>query len=220
MTASTHTLPLATAALALLVSACKPTPPPIAESGPRLYETCAACHGEQGQGNELAGAPALAGLEPWYVKAQLNKFQQGIRGTHPDDVEGLRMRPMALSLERDTELHPELVDAVVDYIATLPPADPEPSLEGGRAEKGQALYAPCTACHGPDGKGNKAQNAPALVHSNDWYMLTQLKKLKTGVRGSNPKDVTGQQMVPMAGTLADEQAMKDVIAYIETLSSK
>jgi cytochrome c553 len=37
------------------------------------------------------------------------------------------------------------------------------------------------------------------------------------VRGTNPADTSGALMRPMAQTLADEQAMKDVIAYIMTL---
>jgi hypothetical protein len=48
--------------------------------------------------------------------------------------------------------------------------------------------------------------------------LTQLKNFKSGVRGTNPQDITGAQMRPMSMILADEQAMKDVIAYIQTLS--
>ena len=44
-----------------------------------------------------------------------------------------------------------------------------------------------------------------------------LKKFKEGVRGTNPQDIGGMQMRPMSMTLVDEQAMKDVIAYIRTL---
>ena len=60
-------------------------------------------------------------------------------------------------------------------------------------------------------------------------MLEQLKKFKRGIRGANPKDREGLTMRPLlnaalnkakadaktAGvTITDEQAMKDVIAYI------
>jgi cytochrome c553 len=59
--------------------------------------------------------------------------------------------------------------------------------------------------------------APPLVTASDWYLLTQLKNFKHGVRGANAAaDVSGAMMMPMAAPL-DEQAMKDVIAYIQTL---
>jgi hypothetical protein len=48
-------------------------------------------------------------------------------------------------------------------------------------------------------------------------MLTQLQNFKARVRGGNPQDVQGALMYAMSNTLVDEQAMKDVIAYIQTL---
>ena len=56
-----------------------------------------------------------------------------------------------------------------------------------------------------------------LRYSSDWYLLVSLEKFKAGVRGSAPGDKTGSVMRPMAAMLTDEQAMKDVIAYIMTL---
>ena len=38
-----------------------------------------------------------------------------------------------------------------------------------------------------------------------------------GIRGADAKDVYGSQMRPMAMTLADEAAVKNVVAYIQTL---
>ena len=74
------------------------------------------------------------------------------------------------------------------------------------------------ACHGDKGQGNKDLKAPRLTVLNDWYMHAQIVKFRTKLRGSHPKDVTGMVMRPMALTLADEQAIHDVIAYIKTLS--
>jgi cytochrome c553 len=47
-------------------------------------------------------------------------------------------------------------------------------------------------------------------------MLSSLQKFKAGTRGTYPNAAV---MRGMAGTLADEQAMKDVIAYIQSLAS-
>ena len=92
------------------------------------------------------------------------------------------------------------------------------TLQGGDATAGSGAYAVCTACHGPDGKGNQALNAPPIAGQHDWYLVSQLKKFKSGIRGTHPKDITGAQMRPMSMTLADEQAMKNVVAHISTLA--
>ena len=60
---------------------------------------------------------------------------------------------------------------------------------------------------------------PPLKQVNDWYMLTQLANFRAGVRGAKPGDTSGALMRPMSMTLADEQAMRDVIAYITTLAN-
>jgi cytochrome c553 len=107
---------------------------------------------------------------------------------------------------------------VAEYVASMPAVKPAKSLEGGDATAGAAAYATCIACHGPNGAGNEALKAPPIAGQADWYLLAQLKKFKAGIRGANPKDVTGAQMRPMAMTLADEQAMKNVVAHVSTLS--
>ncbi|MBT3479877.1 MAG: cytochrome c [Opitutales bacterium] len=181
--------------------------------GEQLYRNCTICHNPDAQGIPLQKAPALSGLSEKYILEQLKKYKSGIRGKHPDDVAGLRMLPMAQTLASEEDMK-----AVASHIAELPSTSVESSLEGGNATNGQALYAVCQACHGPDGKGNDLLNAPSLLNQYDWYQLTQLKNFKSGIRGTNPQDITGAQMRPMSMILADEQAMKDVIAYIQTLS--
>jgi len=57
-----------------------------------------------------------------------------------------------------------------------------------------------------------------LAGASDWYLLTQLQNFKSGVRGTQPDDAMGAKMRPFSMTLPNEQAMKDVIAYIGTLS--
>jgi|SRR5690606_27453599 len=90
-------------------------------------------------------------------------------------------------------------------------------LAVGDPERGKALYATCGACHGPNGEGMEALQAPALAGQEDWYVIRQLQNFKTGVRGSNPRDIYGMQMAPMAQILPDDQAIEDVAAYIKTL---
>lgn len=179
--------------------------------GKELFNTCAACHGPAGQGNRELGAPGIAGMNAGYIELQLQKFRSGVRGTNFNDTEGMHMRPMALSLHDDED-----VKAVATYAASLPVARHAPVL-GGNPQAGQALYATCMACHGADGAGNQTLQAPRIAGVDDWYLAAQLRKFKSGVRGGNPKDTQGSLMAPMANSLADEDAIRNVVAYIETL---
>jgi cytochrome c553 len=183
--------------------------------GKQLFALCAQCHGDHAEGSPDTLAPAIAGLPTWFVTGQLKKFQAGGRGTHFDDISGMRMRPMSMWLRSDDD-----VANVAAYVASLPRAHAAPTLTGGDAESGKQKYMPCIACHGMNGEGNVNLNAPPLAGSSDWYLLTSLQKFKAGVRGTNPKDTTGMLMRPMSMTLADDQAMRDVLAYIATLTPK
>jgi cytochrome c553 len=178
-----------------------------------LYDGCVQCHGENGEGDQDLGAPAIGGLDRWYVKAQLRKFKKSQRGWHVDDMAGKRMLPMAMAMDTD-----EKVDLIAAYVASLPRTHPAPTLEGGNPETGKIYFATCVQCHGADARGNIDEFGPPLAGASDWYLLTQIQNFKAGVRGTHADDVTGAKMRPFSMTLPTEQAMKDVIAYIGTLS--
>ena len=182
-----------------------------ATRGQEVFETCVPCHNADGSGNPTIGAPNIAGMKEWYVERELDKFRAGIRGMHFNDVEGLRMRPMALSLTSEDD-----VKAVARYVESLHPV-PHASSIPGDPKAGEALYATCGTCHGDNGDGNKDLGAPRIAGVDDWYLATELRKFRSGVRGSNPKDREGRLMRPMARGLADEDAVRNVVAYVETL---
>ena len=87
----------------------------------------------------------------------------------------------------------------------------------GNAEAGKALFALCSACHGPNGEGMAALNAPANAGQDPWYLTRQLKNFRAGIRGAHPDDTFGAQMRPMAMVLASEDQIADVVAYISSL---
>ncbi len=173
-------------------------------------DQCAKCHGEDAHGKPEIAAPGIAGLPDWYVAAQLHKYRKGIRGAHAADLEGLRMRPMSRTI-RETDVAP-----IAAYVSSLAPA-PEETERVGDPEKGKAHYATCAACHGPDGKGMQALNAPPIAMMPSWYIKTQLHKFRSGVRGAHPDDITGAQMVPMAKAIPNDEAVADLAAYVSTL---
>ena len=91
-----------------------------------------------------------------------------------------------------------------------------PTTVKGDAHNGQKRYMTCGTCHGPDGRGIEATNAPRLKGMSDWYLVTQLKNFRTGVRGAHAQDMYGSQMALMAAMLNDDQAINDVVAYINS----
>lgn len=186
------------------------TPAAHAAIGKNLYAVCAACHGVNGEGNVALNSPKLAGQGAWYLERQLNLFKSGARGTHEKDTFGKVMAPMAATLADGSA-----VADVVAYIASLPDTRAASTIQGD-ANKGRARWATCAACHGAEGQGIAATNAPRLQGMSDWYMATQLKNFRDGVRGAHPQDIYGGQMGLVSGMLRDDAAVGDILAYINT----
>lgn len=181
------------------------------EAGKAAYGVCAACHGQQGEGNQALNAPRLAGQEPWYLARQMKAFAEGLRGTRPGDSYGMQMRPMAMAASDPTAL-----ENLIAYIGTLPDVPAPPTIEGDVAA-GEKAYAVCAACHGPRAGGVEQMGAPRLAGQSDWYLVRQIHNYQQGLRGYDPKDIYGRQMQPMASILASDQAIDDLVAFLNTL---
>lgn len=179
--------------------------------GAAQYGVCAACHGQQGEGNAAMNAPKIAGQGAWYLKRQIINYKKGLRGTHEGDVFGAQMIGMVATLADE-----QAIDNVVAHIRTFPDNAPANTIVGD-IESGQKHYNVCAYCHGKDGMGVQALNAPRAAGMSDWYMARQLQYFKDDVRGGHPQDYYGKQMGFMGDILHDQQAINDVIAYINTL---
>jgi len=102
------------------------------------------------------------------------------------------------------------------WIAQQPTFAETQNMTAANPAAGQAQYAVCAACHGAQGEGNQALNGPKLAGMQPWYIERQLQYFKQGVRGGEG-DTLGQQMAPMANMLADDQAIRNMAAYIASL---
>jgi cytochrome c553 len=111
-------------------------------------------------------------------------------------------------------------DNAPDVSSEKAAADALQALQHSTAADGKALYAACAACHGAEGEGNAALNAPSLVNQQDWYLERQLLGFRSGLRGSDPKDGYGAQMQAIAKTLLDDNAVKAVVSYIASFKAK
>ena len=182
-----------------------------AAAGSATYGICAACHGQQGEGNIALNAPKIAGLDPWYFRRQIANYQAGVRGADPRDLFGMQMAPMSRTLANT-----EAVENVMAHIATLPDNAAEPTIIGD-VERGRRTYQTCAVCHGNDGMGRWGTNAPRLAGMSDWFLTRQIANFRDRIRGGHEEDVYGDQMYMMAASLQSEEAIYDVVAYINTL---
>lgn len=180
---------------------------------PEKFVYCTVCHGVELKGNHIIQAPRLSGLSSWYAERQLLAFARGWRGTHAQDVYGMEMQPMAAALsEKD-------IKEAAAFVAATRSEPPAATIEADAAN-GRALYATCTACHAADGSGVEALGGPALAGLDDWYLVRQLENFRDGVRGGHPDDTLGAQMRAAAQVLPDDEAIRDVVAYINSLQSR
>jgi cytochrome c553 len=171
---------------------------------------CTVCHGAQMRGNVLLKAPRVSEMEAWYVKRQMEAFSSGWRGDHGEDIAGMEMRPMAAILTS------EEINEVASYVSRVSSDLPAATVAGDVA-KGASLYASCAVCHGANAEGNEALGAPQLAGRSDWYLVTQLRNFKAGIRGSNAANIFGIQMRAATGVLTDDEAINNVVAYLNTL---
>lgn len=175
------------------------------------FDYCLLCHGANANGNYGIRAPKLSGMEDWYLRRQLENFASGARGMPAADGAGREMQPVALRLVQEGVLA-----EAVKFIGTLDSSRPAATVKGDAAI-GKKLYETCAACHGLRGEGNAALQSPALAARSDWYLATQLSNYKAGLRGVDERDTYGAQMRAVAAALADDKAISDVVAYINTL---
>lgn len=108
-------------------------------------------------------------------------------------------------------------EAVVPNAENTVAAAADTAMTAVDESNGEALFAPCVACHGINGEGNMALNAPGIAGQSELYLKRQLWEFKNGQRGNHEGDIAGAQMRPMAAALTDRQAIADVSAYIASL---
>jgi cytochrome c oxidase subunit 2 len=178
---------------------------PAMERAEQLYVICGACHGAHAQGERSLQTPALAGQQPDYLLRQLKLFASGARGG-PNDPQGQQMQQILQTISGEQDWA-----SLVAYVNTLPAKASTPQVEAGR---GKELYQSCAGCHGAAGEGIVALNAPRLSILADWYIADQVKKFKSGQRGSRSDDVLGMQMRAASAMLQSDADIEAVAAYI------
>lgn len=187
------------AAAATLLLALGPGAAPEAASPPKGFDFCTTCHGAAGGGNVAIQAPALAGIEPWYLASRLQAYRDGARGhDYRRDPAGAEMRAAI----RGTS-SPQ-ADAIFRYVLRLEGKAVQTG-SGNDAARGRLLYEQhCATCHGTGGLGLEALHAPNLRRLNDWYLVSAWRRYQDAQRGQDANvDPAGAQMRAIAQALPD-----------------
>ena len=137
--------------------------------GAELYETCAACHGQNGLGTEDGEIPAIAGQHGSVLLKQLTDFRHEQRWNE-------RMQNFT-DLHHLTSAH-DLTD-VAAYVANLrrfPPSGKGIGDGMNLGEGASVYFRLCERCHGPLGQGDVLLNRPRLAGQHYAYLLRQLQE--------------------------------------------
>ena len=176
-----------------------------ASAGAKKSQTCAACHGADGNSINPVW-PSLAGQHAEYILKQLQDFKNGKR-------ENAQMSPMAANLGEQ-----DMLDLAAYFSSQkIKPGAADPDL----IESGQKIYRAgnidtgvpaCMACHGPDGRGNPAARYPAVEGQHAAYSQMQLKAFHDGMRTNDPNDM----MRTIAARMTDDET-RAVSEYMQGL---
>ncbi|MEX2580930.1 MAG: c-type cytochrome [Verrucomicrobiales bacterium] len=173
---------------------------------------CAACHGVNGEGKDELFSPSIAGLPEWYLVEQLEKFRDGSRGAHPEDVPGAQMRAIGLALSD------EQIAEAARTVSAMPSIPTEAPPESADLDFGRRLYAnECMACHRYNGTGDAVFHSSPLVSLNRAYLERQMLNYRSGIRGAAPGDLYGQKMVEVTERMSDEE-IQAAVDYIGALA--
>lgn len=171
-------------------------------------QTCAACHGADGN-SQIAVNPKLAGQIPEYLNKQLANFKAaaGKKAERENPV----MVGMVANLSTD-----DMRNLAAYYASQA--AKPGAAKSKDLVALGQKIYrggivgkgvAACASCHGPNGAGMPSQY-PRLAGQHAEYTEAQLKAFRVSERANDPNNT----MRGVAGRLSDReiQGVSDYIA--------
>ncbi|MCW9023611.1 MAG: c-type cytochrome [Gammaproteobacteria bacterium] len=206
------------------------TPAPVSKAdldyGEEIYETCAACHGEYGEGTLDGEYPRLAGFARKIVEKQLRAFKARERHNIPmipyteerELPEGdlvavsafletiklaTKLKPMDLDEEKFNAYERLQKSKRVINIAKL----------DGDIEAGKQFYdKECSICHARDGSGKVSKLVPPMVGQHSQYLRHQMQKYRDGKRLHD--DEPGDREIFQKMT---DKEMHDMLSYLSIL---
>jgi cytochrome c553 len=189
------------------------------ENAHDIMETCAACHGKNGEGGSEGTYPRLAGLRARYIAKQLRAFKSKERINIPmypyaierdlPEPDVLDVARLLSKIELPTEM-PEL-DESASALQRLRAADSVfnvPRAPGDVARGAELYQAKCRKCHGKQAWGRGS--SPQLAGQHTAYVRRQIELYQKGKR-----TVADERMQKVIDTL-DGKDIQDLLAYFST----
>ena len=165
--------------------------------GERLFmNNCSQCHGSDGGGSK--GFPNLTGANSaWLGERSAAHIVQTVTNGRVG-----MMPPMGAAVGGEAEM-----SEVAHYVLSL---SRSPHNEV-KAFSGKAKFATCAACHGVDGKGNKALGAPNLTDNYWLYGWGEVAIVNAIKNGKN-------SVMPAQSPKLSAEQIHVVAAYVLSLS--
>lgn len=193
---------------------------PKLDAGREINGTCAACHGENGQGGKKGEYPRIGGQHLRYLEAQLRSFRARTRMNIPmfpytqerelsdEDIRDVSAFLAGLTLSTKIPEFKPGTDALTKLLA-MEQVMIVPRAEGDVAA-GQALYEQnCINCHGKSGKGRGT--TPFLVGQYSTYLMRQAESFRKGDRPHDEEEPGGILNQLALGEI------QNILAYLTSL---
>ena len=193
------------------------------EKGKEINGTCAACHGEFGQGGKKGEYPRLAGQRPGYIMDQLKSFRSRTRINIPmfpytqerelpdEDIKDVAAYLASIELPTKWPVFKESDDALTrltltERVMIIPRVT-------GNLANGEAIYKKqCVTCHAANGMGRGM--FPMLVGQYTSYLKRQIEKYLKNERPHDDTEVGGIL------TTLKEDDVQDVLAYLTSIQEQ
>lgn len=190
------------------------------EKGKEINSTCAACHGEFGQGGSKGEYPRIGGQRAAYITDQLKAFRAQRRINIPmfpytqerelpdEDIKDIAAYLSSIELSTKWPVFTASDDSLkrltmTERVMIIPRAP-------GDLANGEAIYQKkCVTCHGKTGMGRGM--FPRLVGQYTNYLKRQVDKFLKGERPHDEEEVGG-----VLNTLK-EQDIQDILAYVTSI---
>ena len=204
----------------LSASVCAPVFAVDLEKGKEINGTCAACHGELGQGGKKGEYPRIAGQRASYIESQLRNFRARIRLNIPmypytqereltdEDIKDVSAYLSGIQLSNKMPTYTGKEDALTmlqmaDRVMIIP------RVEGDLENGGKLFQKACAVCHAKTGKGRGM--FPMLVGQYTPYLKRQFELYRKGDRPHDEEGVGG-----VLNALSDKE-IQDVLAYLTSI---
>ncbi|WP_372759379.1 cytochrome c [Litorivivens sp.] len=184
-----------------------------AKAGKAKSQSCAACHGADG--NSAAPTfPKLAGQNEKYLIKQMNDIKSGVR-------------PVPTMAGQLDNMSAQDIADIAAYFASQNGSVGQANAD--LAKKGEAIYRggiiernipACTGCHSPAGEGNAAAGFPMLSGQHAAYTEAQLKSFRAAADGDSSGRMNDGEETKTMRTIAfqlSDNEIKALAAYIQGL---